>query len=117
MQAHDFNSIVEAQLQTCTNMLVRKADEYADDSDRLHNFKEAAALEEGCTPREALAGMMRKHTVSIYDMCYSKKTYTMAQWDEKITDHLNYLLLLKACVVEELVKDGNPVFLTETPDV
>lgn len=112
MQAHDFNAIVEHQIDVCKGMLIKKADEYAGDEDRLHNFREAAKL--GGTMRSSLAGMMRKHTVSIYDMCFSDKQFTPAQWDEKITDHLNYLLLLKAVVVDEAVEAGNPVFLDGT---
>ena len=60
----------------------------------------AAGLQ-GCLPREALGGMMAKHTVSVYDMINSCDTFPIALWDEKITDHINYLLLLKAIVVEE----------------
>ena len=56
---------------------------------------------QGCSPERALAGMMAKHIVSLYDMCYADgETFDMATWDEKITDSLNYLFLLKA-VVEE----------------
>lgn len=103
MHANDFNAIVEAMFDQSRSVLVQKADEYATD-DRLHNFKVAAALT-GETTREALAGMMVKHTVSIYDMCRDEKTYSQKQWDEKIGDHLNYLLLLKAIVIEEMYDD------------
>ena len=48
-------------------------------------------------PSGALAGMMAKHIISIYDMCFSdRKTFELAVWEEKITDSLNYLFLLKA---------------------
>lgn len=108
MQAHDFNAIVEAQLEVCTGMLVKKAGEYANDDDRLHNFKTAAALgRRGKTPREALGGMMLKHTVSIYDMIDSGKSYPLELWDEKITDHINYLILLKAIIVDETFQDSS----------
>ncbi len=57
---------------------------------------------QGCSPERALAGMMAKHIVSLYDMCYSdKEIFEMAVWDEKITDTLNYLFLLKGVVEEE----------------
>ena len=46
--------------------------------------------------------MMSKHVVSLYDMCYSTLLhFDMEQWDEKITDCINYLILLKALVKEE----------------
>ena len=69
--------------------------------DRLSAFKIAASLQ-GCTPKAALAGMMSKHIVSLYDMCYSSLLqFDLEQWDEKITDCINYLILLKALIKEE----------------
>jgi len=99
MKTEQFNSIIEEQQKRCTDILITKAKEYATE-DRLHNFKVAAVLQM-TTPINALAGMMAKHTVSIYDMCRSGQTYSEEMWNEKITDHINYLLLLKALTVEE----------------
>ena len=99
MDTNTFNNIIEKQIERSTSVLVNKAQEYATDNDRLHNFKAAAALR-GISVRDALAGMMLKHTVSIYDMCNTNLEYTEAVWNEKITDHINYLLLLRA-VIEE----------------
>ncbi len=110
MHAHDFNAIFEAVVDNARSVLVRKADEYATD-DRLHNFKKAAHLK-GETPIEALEGMMVKHTISLYDMMAGAgggKTYPMEVWDEKIGDHINYLILLKALVVDEQVRDSAPL--------
>ena len=59
------------------------------------------------TPQRALAGMLAKHIVSLYDMCFAEETvYPMDTWDEKITDSLNYLFLLKA-----IVKEGHTCLL------
>ena len=69
-------------------------------ADRLHNFKVAADLV-GATDEQALAGMMAKHIVSIFDMCGSGKVYPIELWNEKIGDSINYMLLLKAIVLEE----------------
>ena len=99
MNKLDFNFTVDEQLRKCQDILCAKAEEYAT-ADRLHNFKNAAGMM-SATPQEALAGMMAKHTISIYDMCRSGKIYPMSLWEEKITDHINYLLLLKALVVED----------------
>lgn len=98
MDSARFAEIVDLQTRLCKDVLVDKAREYATE-DRLHNFKVAAELQ-GIDMLEALAGMMAKHTVSIYDMCGSEETFTAAQWDEKITDHINYLILLRAIVYE-----------------
>lgn len=67
---------------------------------RLGAFKAAAALQH-TTPERALAGMLAKHIVSLYDMCFDSDTdYDISTWNEKITDSLNYLFLLKAIVKE-----------------
>ena len=100
MEHEDFAKIVASQQALCSDVLVDKARQYASGHDKLHNFKVAAAVE-GVTVKQALAGMMAKHTVSIYDMCRSLEQYDEDVWNEKITDHLNYLLLLKAVVMEE----------------
>ena len=100
MTQHTFENIMKHQLAKCATILHTKRQEYAPDVDVLHNFKSAAGLL-GCPPREALAGMMLKHTVSLYDMCRENECRDIAVWEEKITDHMNYLILLLACVVEE----------------
>lgn len=100
MEASVFDDIVRHQISLSEEVLLQKAEEYADDSDRLHNFRVSAEVT-GETPTEALAGMMVKHTVSIYDMIRSKEAYPIDKWEEKITDHINYLLLLKALIIDE----------------
>lgn len=105
MNSKDFESIVNTQLERCKDILLGKAKEYARDDDRLHNFKNAAGMM-GCDPKEALAGMMAKHTISIYDMCRDGEEHSLGLWTEKITDHINYLLLLKALIMEEKGDSG-----------
>lgn len=100
MDANKFNLAVEEQVQRSLSVLVTKASEYASE-DQLHNFKIAASLQ-GRSPRQALAGMMAKHTVSIYDMLKKDDYYDITVWDEKITDHINYLLLLRGIIAEEI---------------
>ena len=102
MNADRFNQILNDQLERVNEILGSKAGEYASDKDRLHNFKKAAALQGG-SPLEALRGMMTKHTISIYDMLEadpSGLTFSIEKWDEKITDHINYLILMRALLVE-----------------
>ena len=102
MNTEDFDKIIHEQIKRCENTLCRKADEYAADDDRLHNFKVAAGIQ-NCLPTTALAGMMAKHTVSVYDMIRGLEegeSYPPELWDEKIGDSINYLLLLAAAVRE-----------------
>lgn len=98
MTTEKFEVIINSQIEECKRILCSKAKEYAT-SDRLHNFKVAGALQ-GVSPVQALMGMMAKHTVSVADMCMSGETYPQELWDEKITDSINYLLLLMAVVRE-----------------
>ena len=91
MTQEEFNIVFELQMRKCADILAHKKKEYTG----------AAALQ-NCDPKAALAGMMSKHVVSLYDMCYSTLLhFDMKQWDEKITDCINYLILLKALVKEE----------------
>jgi hypothetical protein len=99
MLMKDFVDVLDEQIDQVRSVLDSKSQEYST-HDKLHNFKRAAALK-GETSRQALAGMMVKHTVSIYDMSTSTDKFPFAQWEEKITDHINYLILLKAILVEE----------------
>ena len=99
MTTETFESIISAQIVNCETILCSKAKEYAT-ADRLHNFKIAGALQ-GISPVQALMGMMAKHTVSVANMCMSGEEYPQELWDEKITDSINYLLLLSALVREE----------------
>ena len=106
MNADTFNEIVGDQIETCERVLLSKGKEYTPGEDRLSNFRSAAAAQ-GLTMKQALAGMMAKHTISIFDMIWSGEEYPEEQWEEKITDHLNYLLILKAVVAEEPGESGS----------
>lgn len=97
MNKENFDIIVDEQIDRCVSILDTKKDEYATTTDRLHNFNVASELM-GVKPKQALAGMMVKHTVSVYDMCMSDEEFPITLWDEKITDHINYLLLLRAVI-------------------
>ena len=99
MNNNDFQKIISTKIEEIKSLLITKGAEYAPGSDRLHNFRQAAHIQ-GISMKEALAGMMTKHVVSIYDMTGSSKTFTREQWNEKIGDNIVYLLLL-LCTVEE----------------
>lgn len=104
MEHQKFEEVVNDTLDKCKKILYKKTDEYTtgNSKDRLHNFNIAAGLE-NTTPIGALAGMMAKHTVSVYDMCRGDtdgKSYPSELWDEKIIDNINYLILLRVAVAE-----------------
>lgn len=102
MTNQDFQVVVKEQINRCYELLgVKNAEYTSNDSDRLDYFKKAATLN-NVTPAAALFGMLSKHVISIADMCtIPGKTYDMDRWNEKITDTINYLLLLRALVEEE----------------
>jgi hypothetical protein len=102
MKAEEFNKLVEARLKVCSETLQKKADEYAASDDRLHNFKVAGAML-SCTPERALLGMAAKHLVSVFDIV-SNIEHGKVPDDklvlEKLTDTINYVILLEALVQE-----------------
>lgn len=93
MTTEKFNEVVEAQLERIRQVLVKKQGEYNLDSDRLSVFKHAAALSKE-TPEQALYGFMLKHLISQADMISTGDKYTKELWLEKITDIMNYNILL-----------------------
>ncbi len=96
-----FNEIVEAELINIKNILVKKADEYNLEKDRLGFFKRAAIFSQSSSEK-VLYGFLLKHLQSITDMINSEKKYPKDMWLEKITDIENYLILLIA-----LLEDNN----------
>lgn len=106
MTIERFNEVVNSQIAACSGTLISKGEEYAPETlgvkvkDRLGHFKKAAAIMD-TTPKAALLGMLSKHIVSVSDMCTDRRDYPAEKWDEKITDSINYLLILRALVAEE----------------
>lgn len=100
MTKEKFDSIANSQLESCKRILIEKGNEYAPSEDRLEHFKRSASLMK-TTPRMALFSFLVKHLISIADMCSSTENYTETKWNEKINDTINYLILLKAIIMEE----------------
>jgi hypothetical protein len=103
MTQSEINEIFDKTIAASRAVLCSKADEYVGKGDRLSNFKHAAHLQNLTLPA-ALGGMMSKHTVSVYDMIYryqNGEKFSQEKWDEKIGDHINYLILLQAVLAEE----------------
>ena len=105
MNHNEFASIVEKQIQTCLHLLDAKSHEYTGDKesvnhDKLHNFKLASAISE-TTYEQALWGMLVKHLVSVHDLIERQakgEVIPLTTWTEKITDCINYLLILRTMV-------------------
>lgn len=93
---------VDYLLGRVRTLLLEKGREYATETDRFKQFDKAAAIMDS-TPKQALAGMLTKHTTSVYDMILSDADFDSIVWEEKIADHITYLTLLwmMVCFDEE----------------
>ncbi|HOK59252.1 MAG TPA: hypothetical protein PL047_09615 [Methanothrix sp.] len=98
MRAEDVQQIAKFRLGACLDTLERKAEEYTEESDPLHNFVRAGAML-GCSPARALVGMWAKHVISILDIVDRTdrgETVRAELIEEKVTDAICYLILLEA---------------------
>ena len=106
MTPKQFEKVTNDTFKKCDKVLNSKNLDYSRNNDKLHNFKVAGAARNQ-PPEYALGGMMLKHTISIYDYIddtLEEKHHSLAEWDEKIVDHINYLLLLRGFIVERETK-------------
>lgn len=99
MDAEEFEQICSRQIAQSLEVLVKKAGEYAHPEDRLRNFRIGSVLTSE-TPEQVVWGFAVKHIVSISEMVQSGEEFTKGQWDEKIGDAINYLILLRAQIFE-----------------
>ena len=103
MTIDKFNELVDFIVeQRIRKVMCNKAAEYSRGDDKLYNFYRAAEVDR-ITPVEALRGMMLKHDVSIKDMLDDLQKnvhHTKDLWHEKLTDKINYLILLWALLQE-----------------
>jgi hypothetical protein len=100
VKAKTFEQIFEAMVICSRETLLEKSKQYATE-DRLANFKRAAALQK-CSSVKALLGMVAKHIVALYKFADTDTVATsQSQWNEKIGDTINYMILLNAIVIEE----------------
>ena len=104
MNSEQFEKILYARMQKMEMMLATKAREYAKEGDRLHNFNQAAKFQ-NITPDQAAWNFLVKHLVSLQDMIMGGGAYSQAQWDEKIGDSMNYLVLIEAIVSQRFPRD------------
>jgi len=106
MTVDEFDAVVERRLDLIRKTLVVKGREYMWGGDRLSNFVNGAKLLR-CTPERALLGYLAKQAVSVVDFVHDAEAgvqRTQAEWDEKIGDCVNYLILLEAIAAEGRVK-------------
>lgn len=114
MRHRKFNKLLDEIIERIRSTLVSKSAEYSTDDDKLYNFKRSGERRRK-TPEEALMGMAEKHYTSITDIVDKIETYnqklglrfvarpqflTKKKLEEKITDGINYYILLEALIKE-----------------
>jgi hypothetical protein len=101
MEIDKFNEVVNQRCEKMKNVLSSKGNEYAR-GDRLSNFKKgSSALTQ--TPEEFCVELWMKHVISIIDFVQDigkGKFPTRELMDEKITDGINYLVLLEGLIYD-----------------
>jgi hypothetical protein len=106
MTPEKFNYVVDKVVDRCKEILCDREKQYSDE-DRISNFKKAAQVR-GLSPEEILMGFKVKHEVALGD--YVKKLSSGEQvpveWIvEKITDIINYHILLYALILDRKVNE------------
>ena len=113
MTQEKFNAFAKNFVKQTTSVLYAKGKSYAlNRDDRLEHFKRAAEYL-STTPKEACLAQLTKHLISIRDMVCMRRPYSdketvefsPEQWDEKIGDAINYLVLLRALVIDEEINN------------
>lgn len=102
MNGKEFDALLDRRLDRTRTVLGIKADEYANpyDGDCLHNFRRQAEMQRTSMAKAAWA-LVSKQIISLQDMIESSLRYKRTQWDEKIGDIINYLILIEAIVQED----------------
>ena len=104
MEIVKFNKILEDQLEMIKSVFSRKRPEYASDVEVFSNFEKSVGLS-FTTSREKVAWEFAvKHFQSIKDLIETNEKGGVISDDlihEKFTDAINYLILIKAMLLEK----------------
>lgn len=105
MNSEKFYDLVDEIQSRITNILINKGKEYSTNDNKLHNFDKAGKMSNQ-TREKALLGFLLKHQVSVDDIVNKIETElpSVEMLEEKITDILNYYILLEACIKDRINK-------------
>lgn len=90
-------STIHAQMEHCENILNDKFGDYGNHEDPYWHFNRAAELLEQ-TPEQVLMTLFSKHLTCIVEMAKNPGASVYLRWLEKLTDAINYLLILSSMV-------------------
>ena len=104
MQPVNFKEMCRRRLNHCIDLMFGSKDkEYTRNNDKFHAFK-SAGLMDNEAPERSLWGMWKKQIVSIHDIINDidagKPLPPYAHIAEKISDNINYSLLLEGLILE-----------------
>lgn len=99
MTKEDFFTFADTETKYAIEVLNKKSS-YNNPKDYFSYFDRVAALL-GTSREEALFALMSKHIISIADLCKNQEV-DFSIWQEKLTDTINYLILLGAMEKEKL---------------
>lgn len=109
MKTSEFDKLAKQETNRMLDVMCSKSADYADDKDKLFNFKQAGRID-GITPIEALRGMWLKHRASIQqgldELLEGKPPRPRDWWIEKLTDDRNYNLLFFGLLEEQYFIPG-----------
>jgi hypothetical protein len=97
MNSPEFNNFLKQKQKICPATLGEKANEYATDKDRFHNFQVSSIIQNLVTrpsPERAAWNLASKQMASVVDIINSNDTYSSGYLDEKFGDLINYLYLI-----------------------
>jgi hypothetical protein len=100
MEQKKFDAVVNSRFEYCKEILGVKGSVYASKKNRLKNFYDGASLNE-CTPKQYAFMLMTKHLVALKDYIREDRKMEEDFIDEKVSDIINYAVLIEALNEEE----------------
>ena len=90
-----FQSFISRRLKRCIETLTMKRKEYTDEVNPFINF-ECGAKTIGEVPEKVMFYYMLKHFESFKDIVLNQRDVSKEVWDEKVSDLINYILIIDA---------------------
>lgn len=104
MKKKDYEKAINEEIEYCQSILLKKGLEYQSNEDVFNNFVKGETLLKD-TKEKVLFSYLMKHLISLSDMVDKPDCYSFPIWREKLTDSINYLLILYSMVKENVQND------------
>lgn len=111
MNHKQFEEFARSLVDDALELMFDKNDGYSSKQDPFHAFNVASKILDE-HPVQAAAGMMVKHTASVYKMIGEESILPppitkeeaeqrISVWDEKILDNINYLIMIRSMIQDQ----------------